>query len=326
MLEGALRIAGFPRGIVRSFSGLWSVDPGKTVGLFRPGRHRIGFPTNLAYDVTINDLGLRGPPLTIEKEAGVTRILALGDSITFGYYTDDEDTYPALLHARLKAAGHAVEVVNAGCGHFSIHDERAYFEERLLRLKPDVVVLQFCGNDVNPRELARDPLLYHSILSGEESKVNWLRQSAIGEAQLLLALRLKQWSRERAGTWPPTQMDVDGPEISESSWIEYRRGLQALKELCARHGISLVLTSFADLQSVENSTAPPASEDRLMALAAAAGITYRGTWEVLSREPDPRGLYHWPYDPHPSARGNAAFAGAVHALLETEGLLSREVR
>jgi acyl-CoA thioesterase-1 len=42
------------------------------------------------------------------------RVVAFGDSLTAGLGLDPREAYPALLEARLSAAGHRVEVVNAG--------------------------------------------------------------------------------------------------------------------------------------------------------------------------------------------------------------------
>ena len=47
-------------------------------------------------------------------QAGETRILALGDSLTAGYGLGPEDALPVRLEARLKADGFAVEIINGG--------------------------------------------------------------------------------------------------------------------------------------------------------------------------------------------------------------------
>src|SRR3989338_5125678 len=49
-----------------------------------------------------NSFGFRGKEFTREKRRGVYRIIAIGDSCTFGVgVSDDEHTYPALLEKKL---------------------------------------------------------------------------------------------------------------------------------------------------------------------------------------------------------------------------------
>lgn len=46
--------------------------------------------------------------------AGDVRIVAIGDSNTYGYELPRDQTYPAQLEAQLRARGHDVTIVNAG--------------------------------------------------------------------------------------------------------------------------------------------------------------------------------------------------------------------
>jgi lysophospholipase L1-like esterase len=318
LLEGALRLAGLPVGLVRSFGGLWQRDPDALAsqpGLFRPGTHRVAYPPELAYGVTIDALGLRGTDApALEPAPGRTRVLCLGDSVTFGFHVEDDQTYPARLQARL---GPAVEVLNAGCGHLTIADERRWFAEKLAALRPKVVVLQFCGNDVDPSEQDDRPGQYAQVLAdaGGPSLADRLRTTAIGEAQLHLAIALKR-SRE------PSPSLAQHPEVPDERWARYEAELRALRDLVAKGGATLVLVPFPDLVHVRG-TGPSPYEVRLRAMCEALAIGFRGPLEAFraAAQGDPDGLYHWPLDPHASAKGCEVFAGAVEALLRERGLV-----
>ena len=65
------------------------------------------------FRLSTNSQGLRGPEIR-EKKTGVTRIVALGDSVTHGWGVSREEAYPARLQAELERRGHAAEVINAG--------------------------------------------------------------------------------------------------------------------------------------------------------------------------------------------------------------------
>jgi lysophospholipase L1-like esterase len=121
--------------------GLYQPDP--------PRRYRIapGFRGTIAnqveYDTEIatNSLGLRGPE--VGPKRGL-RILALGDSFTFGVGARQEETWPARLAELLGA-----EVLNAGAPGFGVPDAVAWYERYGAQLDPDVVVLAvFLANDL----------------------------------------------------------------------------------------------------------------------------------------------------------------------------------
>lgn len=322
LLEGTLRLLGYPTGIARSFGHLWNRDPASltsTPGLFVPSaRRRISYPPELAYDVTFNALGLRGDEVDRAPPAGVLRVLALGDSVTFGYHVPDAETWPAHLQARLREAGARVEVLNGGCGHFSIPDERAYLEERLLALQPHVVALQFCSNDVTERELLRSPTLYRETLDrgAETSLGDVLRGTALGELQLraAIALKARRDGPLRASTFASTEPAPD------AHWARYEQELAALSRTLAARGVPLLLVAFPDLGRVDEDGASP-EDERLRALSSRVGVPFVSALSAFRAAPDRRALYLWPLDPHPSGRGNAVLAQVVGEALRERGLL-----
>jgi lysophospholipase L1-like esterase len=81
---------------------------------------------------TINRAGGRGPEWTA-KAAGRVRLMALGESSTFGVANPDGETWPALLADNLRRrAGEDVEVLNAGRPSIRL--------EAILELLPQMVV------------------------------------------------------------------------------------------------------------------------------------------------------------------------------------------
>jgi hypothetical protein len=100
--------------------------------------------------VSTNDLGLRGAEISEKKPPGVTRILVLGDSYTFGLYCEDHETYPAVLERLYAAERSPVQVINAGYAAGASPDEYyAWLMRRGLSFQPDVVVYGFfVGNDI----------------------------------------------------------------------------------------------------------------------------------------------------------------------------------
>jgi lysophospholipase L1-like esterase len=106
-----------------------------------------------------NALGIRNPEVASERTSGSYRIVALGDSHTFGYGVSEEQTYPRLLENRLRksAPGQSVDVINAGIEALSVEQEVQLFEERLVPLKPDLVILTYYWNDMPMVGLPDEP-------------------------------------------------------------------------------------------------------------------------------------------------------------------------
>ncbi len=74
------------------------------------------------------------------------RIVTLGDSRTYGFGVENEETYSAVLQKELRERGRDVEVINAGTHGFSAVQCRAQLE-RMLKYKPDTVVFAPGYND-----------------------------------------------------------------------------------------------------------------------------------------------------------------------------------
>ena len=98
----------------------------------------------------INSQGFRADEdYAYEKPAGVKRIIALGDSFTIGYEVSEPETFSSVLEARLRAAGHNVQVLNTGVSGYSTAEASVYLERELLRYDPDIILVAFFGNDLN---------------------------------------------------------------------------------------------------------------------------------------------------------------------------------
>lgn len=104
---------------------LWKLRPGVVMG---------------AGIEPINSKGFRGKEFSDEKRKGIKRVIAVGDSVTFG----GEVSYPALLE---KCLGPSYEVINAGVPGYSSFQGLRLVETRLLGYKPDVLLVMYGWND-----------------------------------------------------------------------------------------------------------------------------------------------------------------------------------
>jgi hypothetical protein len=151
-IELALRALG--GGPVESLAGLHELRPDRPwlYGL-RPGaRARVA-----GIDFEVSRDGLRDRSYARAKPPGVFRIAVLGDSVAFGWGVALEETFPKRLEARLngRAAGR-YEVLNFGVPGYNPYTEAKLPAGVAMGYAPDVVLVQFCSNDLN------DPTLFFS--------------------------------------------------------------------------------------------------------------------------------------------------------------------
>lgn len=98
--------------------------------------------------VIYNERGLRDRPI-LPKADGEYRILALGDSATFGWGVPQNQIFPfrleQLLQSRLQRP---VRVINSGVGGYNTVQELTYFKREGVELQPDLVMLTYVENDI----------------------------------------------------------------------------------------------------------------------------------------------------------------------------------
>ncbi|MFQ5702076.1 MAG: SGNH/GDSL hydrolase family protein [Acidobacteriota bacterium] len=112
-----------------------------------------------------NAHGFNTPDVPFRKPHGVFRIVALGDSSTFGWGVDPQRNYPFLLEVELKRRypEAKIEVVNLGvCGYTSLQG-RVLLEREALRYDPDVVILSYGSNDFSRVPVAFDELYERNL-------------------------------------------------------------------------------------------------------------------------------------------------------------------
>jgi lysophospholipase L1-like esterase len=160
-----------PQPVMTVSRGLYVPDPPRRYRL-QPGfQGRISNRVEFDTGVSINQQGLRGAEIG-PKTPGTTRVLALGDSFTFGVGAREKDTFPVRLQEILRSRGVRAEVLNAGSPGYGVPDEAAWFERWGRPLAPDVILIAvFVGNDLQdaapgPKPAAVDGAL---VMPGESS-------------------------------------------------------------------------------------------------------------------------------------------------------------
>ena len=95
----------------------------------------------------INSFGLRGDEIT--QEPGRIRIAALGNSCTFGWGMEENQTYVRQLENLINSDSILpdVEIINCGIPGYSSFQGRRFFVSDIVSLQPDIVMMMFGWND-----------------------------------------------------------------------------------------------------------------------------------------------------------------------------------
>ena len=151
ILIGAEIILRVLKGVPDSPLALITQDEENKRYLFEPNSEftsRSSMEGEFEYTAHINSHGYRGKEFSAQKPEGLTRILAMGDSFTFGVGSRDDETFAAFLEQGLTQKGVAAEVINAGIGHVSTIRHWDNLQKIHLRYQPDIVVLFFDMTDL----------------------------------------------------------------------------------------------------------------------------------------------------------------------------------
>lgn len=98
------------------------------------------------YEVTLrtNSMGIRGTKeYALDKPHDKQRMVALGDSFTFGFGVNDDETFPA----QLEKANPSLEVLNFGISGYGIDQIHLLLKEKIFDWNPDVILLTIYPED-----------------------------------------------------------------------------------------------------------------------------------------------------------------------------------
>lgn len=270
-----------------------------------------------------DELGLRTPPFTAPKPAGVVRLLCLGDSTTYGLGVAEADCWPRRLEAELNTRpprGQRVEVVNAGVPAYNTADALALFEDLVEHVDPDAVLLGWFANDLERLgfHLLDDGTLFPDPLPVPDALRSLLLRSALYRR---IALSTRQ-RMERDGSYvlgKGENLTVAARAIAAFARTTHERKLPfAIVEIPTLEGggakpleLSVTDHPFREFSEWLEATAANNAVPRLRLLDAIVG------------EPPPL-LWVSMQDHHPNAQACQRFAPAIAEFVRKHALLERD--
>ncbi len=286
LAEGVLRIA-CPR-LAEAYAA--PIDP------------KLGYGVTLGHRFSLNRFGFREADFPVRRPEGETRILCLGDSITFGYGLTAESAWPKVLEKNLQdVSSERIFCINAAGNAATTHQALALYDQHARGFGASTVVLGFCMNDVRLNEHRND--VRRTGLQRRGSGLGaWryrLRKSYLFSAfDLVTTETVKRHLYPLTGrSWleaHPYQLNSLGmtPE-SLRAWDDTLASLDSLHRQIAAEGSRMVVAAFpyqfqiSDLPSdnpyrIDKTRFTVDPFERLRTFCAERGIAYVNLREVLA--------------------------------------------
>jgi hypothetical protein len=272
----------------------------------------------LGVPLRTNADGWRGPAVAPERTRPAVRVVGLGDSVMFGWGVAEEDAFLFRLGADLEASHPAVawEVVNTAVPGYNTVMEVETLEAKGLRFDPDVVVLNFVGNDLGlPNFVEERP----DVLSLRRSfLLDFARARAGGTPEARRRLVGVPAEARRFGG----EADLDRvPDryralVGPRAW---RGAMDRLGALASARGFEVVVLGHPEVFDFVRDAAGELGFSLVETGGAVrAWARERGLHDIQSPPLTLTGA-----DPHPSALGHALVAEALAGHFRSSGLADR---
>ncbi len=243
--------------------------------------------------VRTDERGFRknAPEVEAARRPGDRLVMAVGDSLTFGWGAGEPDTWPNQLEELLRQKGAPSRVMNFGIGNSNTSMQLARYRALAREPKPGWVILGYFINDAEP-----DP-------KPSESALVW-RSALAG----LLSTRLRQTSEVKLRDYRTYYRSLYRDD--QAGWIRMKQALAEFGTLLREDGVPHTLLLLPELHEPKNF----GSFKDIYAQVAEAGRA--SGWEVI--DPSPRfpadaGPEFWATlgDAHPNRKAQRLFADAL---------------
>lgn len=301
--------------------------------------------TNAEFSISIeiNSLGLRGPEVGPRAQTGAHRVLAVGDSFTFGQGVEHGEAWPAQVERAI--AG--IEVINAGWADAGPVGYLNYLRASGWRLDPDLVLVGvFVGNDVVD-DLASEMSFASEVerLAFQAAYLENLRlrigltgavRSAIDtlipnlyEVAALAIVKLQYLLGGHRAHFDYILSEREPPELGRG-WELSLGALRQIREEARSRGIPIGIIIIPFLDQVAPTTYPPGHDKdrpqkRIMQFCESEAIACLDLLPTLRASRDRAALYHIK-DGHWTREGNAIAAAAVAYWIQKHSLLQSPPR
>ncbi len=308
---------------------------GRVFGLLRPPSQVFQFTPTKGYELApghgnVNSYGMRDREYPLAKRQDTFRILAIGDSFTYGSGVAKEETYAKRLEGALnKRLGHRgvhFEVLNAGVPGYNTLQQLIHLQEIGLQFDPDLILIGFTLGDAEIGRLGlKDVRSGVWLIRVKE----WVKHHFALYSFLRLRVKrlLDRFETARLGgnigniggsSVIPLRLAAKGK--ASPGWDLCRKSLKGIAAIANDQNVPVMLVIFPLLYDLDD-TYPFRREHALIARTGRESgmIVLDLLPEFMGLEPS--ALWVKPTDSHPNASGHLITAEAIYKAMLSDALV-----
>lgn len=267
-----------------------------------------------------NSRGWRDAEAALEPAPGTRRIVALGDSFTFGMAVDYGQRFSEVLERDLSSVAGGVEVVNLGLNASGTDQQLRILEVEGQRYRPDVVLLvAFLANDLVDIGQDRKNFFSKPWYRLEQDRLALVEP----EPDWKTRLRCASYLAEVAMRWFDRRglaHRVAEPWRDRDTVPLFVALARRMDEVCRGAGAHFLVALIHPRGHAAGG--PPEAEERARRTLVEEGLAVLETYDDFAA-PTRAGVELYASDGHWNEAGHALFAKAVETELEERGWLPR---
>jgi lysophospholipase L1-like esterase len=280
-----------------------------------PNVRKVGGVWGVTRPATTNSLGWRDHEHSTTKNSGERRIVAIGDSFTFGVDVDDGERVTDVLQKLMEH----VDVVNLGVAGYGTDQELRVLQHYAFGFNPDAIVLTVCAlndlDDIRHARIYSQPKPTYRIADGE---LVFTPPVHTWDVSLRAHSYLAEWLFQRVQRGE--MRAIVRADVSETAAVPLFEALvRRMRDDAHAHGVPLV----AVLASATDKADPKgrATAQVMTTVLSGLGIPILDVraW-FAGHSADPDAQFFSPIGGHWNPAGQALVAQGVRDLLAQAGL------
>jgi lysophospholipase L1-like esterase len=276
-----------------------------------------------------NSRGWRGPEFAPTFAPSELRVVALGDSCTFGKAVEDSETWPRQLESMLRegvGASRSALVANLGVNGYAARDYVNAYLSQAADCKPQVIVIGYNINDFPNVVRQVDAKVFHNDQNLRAMFSHRWREQ-LGKLAMFRWLRNRYYDSNRERDFAKvealaTEAGADAQTSPERMQLEEER-LRKLVDACKESGAHVVLFLFPYESQVYLDKYARGPIDVVEGLARKLGVEHVPMLEEFraeaQRSDPPKRLFNRGDRYHPNAEGYAIVARTLKKFLDQRG-------